>query len=206
MRTSDIFVSSSDSTIDYPVERGLLRRIDGWISPQESDLLYVMLSRELDWQEERIRLFGRWVRVPRQMAWYGDAGTCYRYSAVDHHPLPWTPCLLMLKQRLEDYCGRKFNSVLANHYRTGQDSMGWHSDDEPELGREPWIASLSFGAERCFRLRHRHRAENYAIPLGNGSLLLMGGTLQQDYRHCVPKTRATVAGRINLTFRLIYPP
>jgi alkylated DNA repair dioxygenase AlkB len=190
---------------DYPVERGLLRRIDGWIAPQESDGLYAWLLHELAWHEESIRLFGCQLKVPRLVAWYGNEGARYRYSGVDHHPLPWTPCLLSLKQRLEAYCGRRFNSVLANHYRTGQDSMGWHSDDEPELGSEPWIASLSLGAERRFKLRHRSRPGTLDIPLGNGSLLLMGGALQQDYQHCVPKTRVAVAGRINLTFRLIRP-
>lgn len=205
MLTRDIFAVSTVEVVDYRMDHGLLRLVDGWLPAPVADDAYEKLLGELTWQEETLRMFGRLVRVPRRVAWYGDEGAVYRYSGIDHQPLPWTPTLSVLKQTVEAYCGWPFNSVLANHYRNGLDYMGWHSDDEPELGDEPGIASLSLGAERRFLVRHRHSGETHTLRLGNGSLLLMGGVLQKHYRHCLPKTRIPVSGRINLTFRQIYP-
>jgi alkylated DNA repair dioxygenase AlkB len=141
--------------------------------------------------------------VPRLSAWYGDAGAVYTYSGLRLEPLPWTPVLLEIKQATERLSGTRFNSVLLNLYRDGQDSMGWHSDDEPELGPEPVIASVSLGALRRFVFQHKKRRWRIALDLEPGSVLLMAGATQHHWRHALPKTRRPVAPRINLTFRTI---
>jgi len=183
---------------------GELYFVEDFVSREEADSLYVLLRRDLAWREEEITVVGRRVKVPRLICWYGDAGGVYRYSGVDHMPLLWAETLLTLKGRLECFCGRRFNSVLGNLYRDGRDSMGWHADKEKELGPNPFIASLSLGAERLFRLRHNKTGETLDISLTHGSLLLMGGSLQHGWRHSIPKTREPKTGRINLTFRTIF--
>jgi alkylated DNA repair dioxygenase AlkB len=170
----------------------------------QADALLAALHAEIPWEQHRLRLFGREVASPRLSCWIGDAGTGYTYSRTHFEPRAWTPTLVSLRHDLAERFGLAFNSVLANLYRDGRDSMGWHSDAEPELGAEPVIASLSFGAPRRFRLRRRGTREvAHAIELAHGSLLLMRGTTQRFYQHDLPKT-ATIAGaRINLTFRQI---
>lgn len=172
-----------------------------------ADRLFAALRTEIAWQDEEIVLFGVRRRVPRQVAWYGDPGASYSYSGVVHEPLPWTATLREIKARAEALAGRRFNSVLLNRYRDGADGMGWHADDEPELGPEPVIASVSFGATRHFRMRHRRRkAEVADFDLAHGSLLLMRGPTQHHWLHAVPKTRRAVGERINLTFRQVHVP
>lgn len=183
---------------------GELYFVECFIPRAEADSFHALLRRDLAWQEEEITIVGRRVKVPRLMCWYGDPGAIYRYSGVDHIPLPWVEILLMLKGRVEGFCRRNFNSVLGNLYRDGQDSMGWHADKEKELGPNPFIASLSFGAERLFKLRHNKTGETLDIRLTHGSLLLMGGSLQHGWRHSVPKTREPKTERINLTFRTLF--
>lgn len=148
-------------------------------------------------------MFGKLLPMPRLTAWYGDKG--YTYSGLHNKPQPWLPVLLELKERVEQASGNKYNSVLLNLYRTGQDSMGWHSDDEAELGNEPAIASLSFGGERKFSFRHRTRKDlkSQSIDLAHGSLLLMQGATQHHWLHQVPKTARAMTPRINLTFRKV---
>jgi len=184
---------------------GELYFVEGFISGAEADSFHDRLRRDLAWREEEITVFDRRVQVPRLVCWYGDAGASYRYSGVDHLPLPWIETLLTLKSRVECFCGRRFNSVLGNLYRDGRDSMGWHADNEKELGPNPFIASVSFGAERLFRLRHGKSGETLEFVLTHGSLLFMGGSLQHGWRHSVPKTREKKTERINLTFRTIFP-
>lgn len=174
-------------------------------APPDADALFAQLQSELAWREEWIVIAGKQVKVPRLVCWYGDPGAVYRYSGVSHQPLPWTDALLAVKQRVEARCGYRFNSVLANLYRDGNDSMGWHADKEAELGRNPTIASLSFGAERLFKIRHVKTGETLDIALRHGDLLLMAGALQHHWRHCIPKTRQAKTPRINLTFRKIFP-
>jgi alkylated DNA repair dioxygenase AlkB len=159
----------------------------------------------VEWEQHRIRIRGREIASPRLSAWYGDPDAHYRYSGLSLEPRPWLPVILELKSRVEAACDEPFNSVLLNLYRDGSDSMGWHSDDEPELGERPLIASLSLGATRRFRLRHRRRKdlEPVAIDLEGGSLLIMEGDTQRFWKHQVPKTKRTVEPRINLTFRNI---
>jgi alkylated DNA repair dioxygenase AlkB len=178
-----------------------------WLALDEADALFERLLSEIPWERHRLRLFGREVDAPRLSCWIGDPGTTYVYSRSRFDPKPWTPSLLPLRERVEAYCGARFNSVLANLYRDGGDSMGWHSDDEPELGFQPVIASLSLGAERRFRFRRRASREERATPLGlvlaHGSRLCMAGDTQRCYQHDLPKRAAESGARINLTFRLI---
>lgn len=167
----------------------------------ESDVYFQQLMEQVNWQQESIKLFGKLRPMPRLTAWYGDKG--YTYSGLHNEPQPWLPVLLELKQKVEKASGQKYNSVLLNLYRTGQDSMGWHSDDEPELGEEPDIASLSFGGERRFRFKHKARKDirPVSIELSHGSLLLMQGPTQHHWLHHIPKSARAVEPRINLTFR-----
>lgn len=162
------------------------------------------LRAEVPWECHRLRLFGREVDAPRLSCWIGDADAVYVYSGARFAPRAWTPACAELRERASALCGENYNSVLCNLYRDGNDSMGWHSDDEHELGPAPRIASLSFGAARRFRLRHRRDpAQRLELDLASGSLLLMGGATQRNYRHDLPKTKRPVGARINLTFRRI---
>ncbi len=174
-------------------------------APADADELLAALLTGIEWQQEDIVMFGKPRRVPRLVAWHGDPGTAYTYSGTAHEPLPWTPTLQSIRDRVQDLTGHTFNSVLLNRYRDGRDGMGWHADDEPELGHEPAIASVSLGAARRFRLRHRRRRDAAAtIGLEHGDLLLMAGTTQHAYVHAVPKTTRAVSERINLTFRRVF--
>lgn len=170
----------------------------------EADRILDGLRREIPWGLHQIRIFGRWVNEPRQTAWFGDPDAVYTYSGVTMKPVPWTPMLQAIRRRVEAACGTAFNSVLLNLYRDGKDSMGWHSDDEPELGENPVIASVSLGAERRFCVKHRTRPEErHALVLGHGSLLVMRGAMQHHWLHSVPKSLRVSEPRINLTFRQI---
>jgi len=170
---------------------------------ERADALFDALRREIPWEQHRLRLFGREVAAPRLSCWIGDPGATYTYSRTRFVPHAWTHELASLREDLAARFELRFNSVLANLYRDGSDSMGWHSDDEPELGAEPVIASLSFGAARRFRLRPRRTKQvALAIDLASGSLLVMRGATQRLYHHDLPKT-ARAGARINLTFRTI---
>lgn len=179
--------------------------IEHFIDAAEAATLSRQLQAELSWQTETLVLYGREITVPRRVSWVGDPGATYTYSGVLHEPLPWSPLLANLRARIQSCTGYDFNSVLANLYRDGMDSMGWHADKERELGHNPVIASLSFGAERMFKLRHNKSGDTVEMYLPSGSLLLMRGALQHHWRHCLPKMRGVTAPRVNLTFRYIYP-
>ncbi len=177
-----------------------------WLDAGEADRLVAELTATIPWEVHRIRIFGREVDSPRLSCWIGDADATYIYSHTRFVPHPWTPALAALRARVEQACATPFNSVLVNLYRDGNDSMGWHSDHEPELGDKPVIASLSIGAVRRFRLKPRQaslRRELSVIELGHGSLLRMAGDTQRHYLHDLPKAGAGVGPRINLTFRQI---
>ena len=176
-------------------------------SPSESDALLPELLATIEWRQDSIKIYGQAIPQPRLTAWYGDEAAIYTYSNIVNHPLPWLPVLQQIKQRCEAIADVNFNSVLLNYYRDGQDSMGWHQDNEPELGDHPVIASVSFGATRRFQLRHKKRkdVDTTTIELEHGSLLLMRGTTQQFWKHQLPKTTQPSGARVNLTFRLIYP-
>lgn len=168
----------------------------------QADALFAALDSEIPWQRHRLKLFGREVDAPRLSCWIGDADASYVYSRSRFEPLPWTPTIARLRDDLFALVGVRFNSVLANLYRDGRDSVGWHSDDEPELGATPVIASLSFGATRTFRLRSRATREAaLSLDLAHGSLLVMAGDTQRLYQHSLPKRAGVTRPRINLTFR-----
>lgn len=183
-----------------------------WLAPDEAAASFTALRAAIPWETHRLHLFGRDVAAPRLSCWIGDPHASYVYSRTRFDPHPWPPLLAALRDRLQLVCDARFNSVLANLYRDGRDSMGWHSDDEPELGDHPVIASLSLGAERRFRLRRRlprtvkpGPADTVNVTLPPGSVLRMAGATQRLYRHDLPKTRSGVGARINLTFRWIEP-
>jgi len=205
MSMPDLFAGNDAEQFDLPGGELLLYR-----SPDlgaSSELLFDELQRELDWRQEPIQLFGKRYMQPRLLAWYADAGLSYRYSGIQHEPLAWTAGLAALRERIQRLSGARFNSVLANQYRDHRDSMGLHADNEPELGSKPVIASLSLGEERVFRLKHRHRKDikPLRLALSSGSLLIMRGATQENWRHEVPKQGKACGPRINLTFRYVHP-
>ena len=204
-QTRAVRVVQGEGLLD--IEDGDFEYWPGFLDAKETASCFAALQSKIDWHTPRVFVYGRWIDSPRQSAWYGDRGAVYRYSGTINEPISWLPELKNLGERLNDFCKSEFNSVLANHYRSGSDSMGWHSDDEKELGPEPVIASISLGGARIFLLRHRRHKElqTHEITLESGSLLLMRGESQRAWRHSIPKTRRTVAPRINLTYRHIMP-
>lgn len=191
-----------------PLADADVRYAAAWLECAEADALFERLREEIPWDRHRLRMFGRDVEAPRLSCWIGDQDAAYIYSHSRFEPHPWTPTLLSLRDRVSQACDARFNSVLANLYRDGRDSMGWHSDDEAELGVQPVIASLSLGAERRFRFRPRLPRGTRTVPplgitLSHGSLLCMAGDTQHRYQHDVPKSASVCAARLNLTFRLI---
>ena len=178
-------------------------RLARFCGAPEAARWFERLHAEIPWRQQHVRLFGREQPMPRLSCWIGDADAHYRYSGQDFVPQPWTPALAELRAALSADLGVAFNSVLCNLYRDGRDAMGWHSDAERELGAQPTIASLSFGATRRFRLRPRGEGPTQDIALESGSLLLMAGETQQNWRHALPRTAKSVGARINLTFRRI---
>jgi alkylated DNA repair dioxygenase AlkB len=164
-----------------------------------ADRLFAELRGAIEWRQEVATLMGRRVAIPRLTAWHGAAG--YVYSGIRMTPAPWTPPLLELKALAEALAGQPFDSVLLNLYRDGRDSVSWHADNEPGLGRDPVIASLSLGAVRRFQLRHRRGPERLTLDLPHGSCLIMAGATQHHWLHQLPKTARPVGPRINLTFR-----
>ncbi len=171
----------------------------------EARKLFRALQDGLIWRQENVFLFGREFPQPRLIAWHGDPGCSYTYSGLTLDPEPWTSELRVIRDRAGGRCGAHFNCVLVNLYRDGNDSVGWHCDDEPAMGPEPTIASVSLGAPRAFQLRHKTRRElpTVEVELANGSLLVMAGATQDRWRHCVPKRRGVHEPRINLSFRRI---
>lgn len=183
----------------------------GFLPESVADRLFVDLLGSLDWRDEHLRMFGRTIRSPRRVCWYGDPGVGYVYSGSLHEASGWHSSLLALKGALTDHLRVPFNFVLANLYSDHNDSMGWHSDNEPELGHEPVIASVSLGAVRTLRIRpsqriagERRKSQPMALP--NGSLLVMRKDSQSAYQHALPKCRTACSARINLTFRRVCHP
>ena len=163
------------------------------------------LIEEIEWSQDKIKMFGKVTPLPRLTAWYGDPNIFYTYSGIKNTPLPWTQLLLDLKKSVEQECKQEFNSVLLNYYRDGKDHMGWHSDNESELGEDPTIASLSFGSERKFQLKHKtdKGIEVVSVNIESGSLLVMKNGIQTHWNHRITKTSKPIGPRINLTFRNI---
>lgn len=179
----------------------------GWLNTQAADQALAQLLAEIPWQQGQVRLFGKWLNEPRLSAWYGDADSAYTYAGRQLAPLPWHDTLQRLRQQVQGFLQQPFNSVLLNYYRHGDDSMGYHRDNEPELGPQPVIASLSLGATRRFVLRQlKAPHERVALPLAHGDLLLMYGDSQRDWQHALPKQKRIDAPRLNLTFRWVSSP
>jgi alkylated DNA repair dioxygenase AlkB len=172
---------------------------------QSAEVVMHQLIDEVPWRTEKIVVWGKTVPQPRLTAWYGDNGANYTYCGLQMEPLPWTKTLIDIKTRVESIAGTGFNSVLLNYYRHHRDSMGLHSDDEPELGRRPIIASFSLGEERTFVLKHKTRRDlkSVRLKLASGSLLLMKGEPQHCWKHGIEKEKSPCGPRINLTFRRI---
>jgi alkylated DNA repair dioxygenase AlkB len=171
---------------------------------EESDIYFDGLQHEIDWKQEPISIYGRTVMQPRLTAWYGDPGKIYSYSGLTMQPRAWTPTLLKIKQRIETVSPVTFNSALLNLYRDQQDSMGWHRDNEKELGMNPVIGSVSFGATRTFQFRHyTDKTLKRSLELTHGSFLLMHGKTQHNWEHALPKRSTAKGMRVNITFRVI---
>ena len=183
------------STVDY---------YPAWLHPSECKQLMLRLQQEVVWKQEPIVLFGKAVMQPRLTAWMADEEKTYRYSGITMQAQAFLPELILLKSKLEDLCGIRFNSALLNLYRHGNDSMGWHRDNEKELGPNPVIASLSLGAVREFQMRRYHdKGDKRKLMLEPGSLLIMSEQSQTYYEHQLPKMKQVVDTRINITFRTI---
>ena len=175
-----------------------------FFSRENSDHYFQRLREETPWKQETIKLYGKKVDIPRLTAWFGDPGTTYRYSGITVRPLPWTKSLLQIKREIESVSGAMFNSALLNLYRDGRDGVSWHSDDEPELGQDPVIGSVSFGETRKFQLCRKRKPEiKNELFLSHGSYLIMKGPTQHNWQHQVPKQTLLKKPRINLTFRLV---
>ena len=197
----DLFSSVSELS-PIPVEDGELAFMPQLpLALPNAEVLRRLLD-ETAWREEMITVWGKQHLQPRLSAWYGEAS--YTYSGKTFTPLPFTPLQLQIKEAAERATGHRFNSVLMNCYRNERDSMGFHSDDEAELGPEPAIASVTFGEPRTFILKHKRLPRTVKLDLGDGSLLLMAGVLQKNWRHGINKETKPRGLRVNLTFRLIY--
>ena len=180
-----------------------------WLENPQADEMLRQLLDEVPWQSHDLVLFGKKMTEPRLSAWVGDEGVSYTYSGVRRVPGAWTRTLAELRHLCESTLASmfpdvRFNSVLANLYRSGDDSMGWHADDESELGPTPVIASVSFGDERRFDFRHRASGETVSVPLPHGSLLVMSGATQMHWKHRLAKTKASRSPRVNLTYRYVH--
>lgn len=171
---------------------------------EEADAIFVQLKEEIPWQQDNIQVFGKIHPQPRLTALFGNEGKAYSYSNIKMQPHTWNPILQKIKSKVESVSDTNFTTVLLNLYRDGKDSNGWHADNEKELGKNPIIASVSFGAERVFQLKHHSiLGLKQNILLEHGSLLIMKGTTQHFWKHQIPKTSKPIGERINLTFRII---
>ena len=206
----DLFHQNLDSSLEltttkFDLPDADIILFDKFFTKTESEKLYKNLIEKINWQQYTIKMFGKILNQPRLTAFYGEENKPYAYSGLKLTPNPWTEDLMFIKSRITKTAQINFSSVLLNYYRNGQDSMGWHSDDEKELGQNPVIGSISFGETRLFQLRHLTRKDlkKVDIKLSNGSFLLMKGPTQHYWEHQIPKTSKHLTPRINLTFRTI---
>lgn len=185
------------------IENGEYLFYPNFFTKSESDIFLQKLKSEIEWKQESMNMYGKKINFPRLTAWYGDNDKPYSFSGITLSPKVWNEELVSIKSKIEPIAKVDFNSVLLNRYRDGNDSISWHTDAERELGVNPVIASVNFGATRKFQLRHIKTKEKLEIELTHGSLLIMQGELQHFWQHQVPKTSQKVGERINLTFRVI---
>ena len=196
----------TEDTIQFDLPDAELHYRPQFFPKPTADRLLQELIEKIEWTQNKIRFYGKESLVPRLEAWYGDPGKSYAYSGIQMTPKPWTKELVEIKEAIEKEAGVPFNSVLINYYRDGKDRVAWHSDDEKELGQNPIIGSVSLGAERKFKLRHKKYKGNglkTEIMLQHGSFLLMKGPTQHHWMHEIPRTAKPIGPRINLTFRII---
>jgi len=202
----DLF-SNPDTYIEIEIEDGQVIYYESFFEPDEADKLFKKFRDEIDWKQDHINMFGNEIPLPRKTAWYGDQGKSYIYSGIKNEPSEWTNTLLDVKERVESKCDNSFNSLLMNKYKDGKDKLSWHADDEPELDPTCSIASISFGSERDFAIKHKTKTEQKKkFPLHHGSLLIMKPPMQQFWLHQVPPRPNINQVRINLTFRYINIP
>lgn len=203
---SDLFSSNRDlEPVSVNMPDANVTYLPDFLNVMQSDFYFSALKNSLAWRQDHIKMFGKSVKIPRLHAWYGDPEAAYTYSALTMQPENWTSELTKLKNLCESACNTRFNSVLANYYRDEQDSMGAHADNEPELGKQPTIASLSLGQVRELTFKHTGTGQKVNLPLAHGSLLIMAGETQRYWQHGITKRRGPLGQRINLTFRMIYP-
>jgi alkylated DNA repair dioxygenase AlkB len=201
----DLF-SQEDRTVEiFTVLDGEILFIRNFLSPTESQKYYEALLETINWKQEQISFYGKTHLVPRKTAWYGNEGLNYTYSGIKCFPEKWTKELLEIKNEIEKFIPEEdFTSVLLNLYNNGNDKMGWHADNEKELGINPTIASVSLGETRRFDIKHKQNPDlNFKFELTSGSLLIMRGALQHHWLHQIPAQKKLVNPRINLTFRTI---
>lgn len=197
--------SNNNSGVHQTYLKNMLTYVPNFILGASVNHVQTAIESESPWITPELTIFGRTVNAPRLTAFYANQGVSYRYSGALHLPSVWTATLDSLREKVSDYCGVCFNSVLLNFYRNGEDAMGWHSDDESCLGPNPVVASLSLGSPRKFRMQHRKdKSQRMELILDSGSLLVMRPPCQADWKHCVPRVKSAES-RINLTFRLIQP-
>ena len=189
--------------MEFKIPDGELSYIPDFMSIEDSSAWFDRLLAYLPLETRKIKLFGKESLTPRKEAFFSRSGETYGYSGTQLTAHPFDNNLKHLTSHVEKFTGQQFNSVLINLYRDGRDSNGWHSDNEKELGKNPFIASLSLGETRRIQFKHRNKNDKLSIDLESGSLLLMGGTLQHYWKHQIPKTRTSKNTRLNLTFRYI---
>lgn len=198
-----LFDDEPKSAVALPLQDGDVTYYANWLSTSLANEYLCRLQTALPWAQDTIFLYGKEMKIPRLQSWHGDEHCAYRYSGKTFLPHPWEPTLQSIREACENEVSSQFNCVLANWYRDGNDGMGLHADDEPELGLNPVIASVTLGAERVFTFKHVHKDEKHQVLLQHGSLLVMAGQTQNYYHHGISKTKKTVSDRINLTFRFI---
>lgn len=203
MEQLDLFQKNEDEFETIKILNGDYVYVSNFFNKELSDFYYNKLLFDIVWKQEVMNIYGKTINFPRLTAWYGDNDKPYTFSGITLNPLKWNDTLLEIKNKIELIANTTFNSVLLNLYRSGKDSISWHTDAEKELGLNPIIASVNFGATRKFQLRHNESKEKIELLLTHGSLLIMKGELQHYWKHQVPKTNLAVKERINLTFRTI---
>lgn len=190
--------------ISFDLPNAIIEYYPNFFEAEKANLLFEKLLNEIPWQQDNITVFGKTHPQPRLTALFGNEGKPYSYSNIVMQPHSWNPLLMFIKNEVEEVVNENFTTVLLNLYRNGKDSNGWHTDNEKELGRNPVIASVSFGTERVFHLQHHSIPEaKLKITLEHGSLLIMKGETQHFWKHQLPKTAKPISSRINLTFRII---
>lgn len=199
----DIFSSEPAHGEPVKINNGEYIYIPNFYDKTTADTYLKRLISDIKWKQESMKMYGKEIPFPRLTAWYGDNDKPYSFSGITLQPHPWSPGLSKIKADIEPKAGVVFNSVLLNRYRDGNDSISWHTDAEKELGENPVIASVNFGAERKFQLKHKDTNERIDILLKHGSLLIMQGELQHFWKHQIPKSKTITQERVNLTFRVI---